>query len=110
MIPFTPYHSVPLHALAVYKNSCLAQLQALQGLIGTTNSQTHIGIRRIGELDSKVFLKTCKRKLSSQDAKAESIILCSKWQSEISNPEWNPFRVTMVDGHEVVRKSFPFVN
>ncbi|KAF8765990.1 hypothetical protein HU200_007925 [Digitaria exilis] len=76
-------------------------IDALQGLIGTTNSQTHIGIRRIGELDSKVFLKTCKRKLSSQDAKAESIILCSKWQSEISNPEWNPFRVTMVDGHEV---------
>ncbi|CAL4910273.1 unnamed protein product [Urochloa decumbens] len=79
-------------------------IQALQGLPGSTSSQ--IGIKRIGELASKVFLNTCKRKFRAEDAEAESAILCSKWQNEINNPEWNPFKVIMVDGNmlEVIRE------
>ena len=103
MILFTPYHSVSLCALAVYENSCLAQLQALQGLSGTTSSQTQIGIKRMGELDSKAFLNMCKRKFAAEDAEAESTILCSKWQDDIKNPEWNPFKVIMVNGNVLVR-------
>lgn len=88
----------------------MAQLQVLQGLPGTRNPQTQIGIRIIGELDSKVFLNMCKRKFPAEDAEAESIFLSSKWQREINNPEWNPFKVVIVDGHEAVRKSLAFVN
>ncbi|OEL31684.1 Factor of DNA methylation 1 [Dichanthelium oligosanthes] len=79
---------------------------ALQVLLGTTTSQTQIGIRRIGELDSKAFLNMCKRKFPAEDAGVESAILCSKWQNEINNLEWNPFKVIIVDGNvlEVIRE------
>ena len=62
----------------------------------------------MGELDSKAFLNMCKRKFAAEDAEAESAILCSKWQDEIKNPEWNPFKVIMVNGNVLVRV-FAFV-
>ncbi|TVU17629.1 hypothetical protein EJB05_33677 [Eragrostis curvula] len=75
-------------------------VQALQRLSSTPSDGTQIGIKRIGELDPKVFLGFCKQKLPEKDAEAESAILCTKWQSEINNPGWNPFKVVVVNGKE----------
>ncbi|CAD6238589.1 unnamed protein product [Miscanthus lutarioriparius] len=82
----------------VYENSCLVQLQSLQSLPGTASCRTHIGVKKLGELDPSVFLSLCKRKFPAADAEAESASLCSKWQNEIENPEWQPFKVIIVDG------------
>ena len=81
---------------------CFVQLQAIQGLPGQI-SGAHIGIRMVGELDLKAFSNVCRQKFPKDDAEAESIKLCSKWQNEISNTNWHPFIVAMVNGKESVR-------
>lgn len=82
-----------------------ALISALQGFPSIKNSPSHIGIKKVGELDPKVFLSMCKREFPAEDAEAESAILCSKWQSEINDPEWQPFKVVIVDGKASVRSN-----
>ena len=83
----------------------MVRLQALQGFPSIKNSPSQIGIKKVGELDPKVFLSMCKREFPAEDAEAESAILCSKWQSEINDPEWQPFKVVIVDGKASVRSN-----
>ena len=52
----------------------------------------------MGDLDLKAFASACKNKMSKEDAEVTASILCSKWEDEIKNPEWHPFRVIMVNG------------
>ncbi|KAL6847817.1 hypothetical protein ACP4OV_021945 [Aristida adscensionis] len=61
--------------------------------------RANIGIKRMGELDLKAFGNAC-RKLSKKDADVTAATLCSKWQEEIKDANWHPFRVVMIDGKE----------
>jgi hypothetical protein len=56
----------------------------------------------MGELDLKAFSNALGQKLSKEDAEITAAILCSKWEAEIRNPEWHPFRTVLVDGKEMV--------
>ena len=52
----------------------------------------------MGDLDLKSFAIACKNKMSKEDAGVTASILCSKWEDEIRNPEWHPFKVVMDGG------------
>nr|CAD1826795.1 unnamed protein product [Ananas comosus var. bracteatus] len=74
-------------------------IMGLSEMLSGTN-RSIIVIKRMGELDEKVFQNACRLKFPKEEADVNSAILCSKWQDELRNPEWFPFKVVMVDGKE----------
>uniref|UniRef100_A0A0E0C531 Factor of DNA methylation 1-5/IDN2 domain-containing protein n=1 Tax=Oryza meridionalis TaxID=40149 RepID=A0A0E0C531_9ORYZ len=77
-----------------------ARKELENGLLDLLDGQSHIGIKRMGELDLEAFSKACRKMSSEEDAEITAAILCSKWQAEIKNPDWHPFRFVLVDGQE----------
>ncbi|CAM0881840.1 unnamed protein product [Alopecurus aequalis] len=76
-----------------------ARKELENGLLDLPGGRAHIGFKRMGELDLQAISNAC-RKLSKEDAEVTAAIICSKWEDEIRNPDWHPFRVVMVDGKE----------
>ncbi|KAL5716723.1 hypothetical protein ACHQM5_009851 [Ranunculus cassubicifolius] len=68
--------------------------------------RSHIGIKRMGEVDLKPFQEVCiKSFFGKKDWSMECVKLCSRWQENVSNSQWYPFtRVEMDDGelYEVI--------
>lgn len=62
----------------------------------------------MGVLDEKAFVAACKKKtgngVSKRNAKydVEATLVLSKWEDEIMQPEWHPFKVIDVDGQTKV--------
>jgi hypothetical protein len=78
-------------------------LHAFQGFQELTGSgRANICIKRMGELDPRAFRIACRKRLSKEDAKVTSALLCSKLDAEIRNSNWYPFKVKVVDGKEMV--------
>nr|TKW15553.1 hypothetical protein SEVIR_5G245100v2 [Setaria viridis] len=73
----------------------------MYGLLDISGGRAHIGIKRMRELDLKAFSKACRKKCSEEDAEVTAAFLCSKWEAEIKNPDWHPFRIVMADGKEM---------
>ncbi|KAF6137794.1 hypothetical protein GIB67_040502 [Kingdonia uniflora] len=62
-----------------------------------TNRST-IGMKRMGELDSKTFRDTCMYKFPSEEWFIKSAELCSTWQENIKDSAWHPFKKIRVNG------------
>ena len=59
---------------------------------------TNIGLKRMGELDEKPFLNTCKQRFSLEEANVQAYTLVSLWQDNLKKPEWHPFKIIEVEG------------
>lgn len=73
-------------------------LNAFQGLKDNPSS-AHIGIKRMGELDTKPFYEAIKQKYKSEaDAEERASELCSLWDEYLKDPEWHPTKVIINNG------------
>ncbi|CAK7325704.1 unnamed protein product [Dovyalis caffra] len=75
------------------------------GLLDILDSQS-IGIKRMGEVDTKPFEDACLQRFAG-DYEEKSMLICSLWQHNISNPMPHPFKREFVDGkfREVIDKN-----
>ncbi|KAE9584516.1 hypothetical protein Lal_00021747 [Lupinus albus] len=75
-----------------------ARKELIEGLSELLNGpRTNIGLKRMGELDNKVFLDACKRKFPLEEAGTKGAVLCSLWQENVKNSAWHPFKVVKLD-------------
>ncbi|KAG0498566.1 hypothetical protein HPP92_003257 [Vanilla planifolia] len=75
-----------------------ARKELIAGLTDILSNRTIIGIKRMGELDEKVFHSVCVKKYRKGDADIKAAEFCSKWQDELRKPDWHPFRMVTVNG------------
>ncbi|EPS61376.1 hypothetical protein M569_13419, partial [Genlisea aurea] len=64
----------------------------------TANS--HIGRKKMGDLDYKPFHESMKRKYSGAEAEEKATELHKLWEEYLRDPGWHPFNVVLVDGKE----------
>jgi hypothetical protein len=64
----------------------------LQGLTDMLGPRSNIGIKRMGELDEKPFVLSCKQRYG-QDAEMKAAELVSLWQEHLKDPNWHPFKI-----------------
>ncbi|CAH9112612.1 unnamed protein product [Cuscuta epithymum] len=59
-----------------------------------------IGVKRMGELDSRPFQEAIRRKYCEAEADDRATELCSLWEEYLRDPGWHPIKVVSVDGQE----------
>ncbi|XWS65980.1 hypothetical protein CRYUN_Cryun05aG0160800 [Craigia yunnanensis] len=76
-----------------------ARKELIKCLQDFSNSQTKIGIKRMGEVDPQPFKDACMKKFCG-DWELKSTELCSLWQNLVTNSEWYPFKRELIDGKD----------
>ncbi|VVA95859.1 unnamed protein product [Arabis nemorensis] len=79
-------------------------IEALRDFSGGESCK--IGVKSMGDLDEKPFVKACKQRFSNEEAEVQGIRLCSKWKENLKNLSWRPFKCVWTgdksEGEEVV--------
>lgn len=65
------------------------------------HSWAFIGIKRMGELDSRPFHIAAKRKYGNEEADDKAMELCSLWEECLRDPSWHPFKIVRQSNKEV---------
>ncbi|KAL6526112.1 hypothetical protein OROHE_015636 [Orobanche hederae] len=60
------------------------------------SSRASIGVKRMGELDSKSFIPAAKREYSGDEVDVKAVELCTKWDSYLRDANWHPFKIVPV--------------
>ncbi|CAI9092386.1 OLC1v1027608C1 [Oldenlandia corymbosa var. corymbosa] len=78
-----------------------ARKELVNGFKDYPNS-AEIGIKRLGELDTKPFYEDMKRKYKTEaEAEERASEVCSLWNEYLKDPEWHPFKRIKLDGKDV---------
>lgn len=65
-------------------------------------TRDNIGVKRMGELDTRPFVEAMKMKYNEADAEDRASELCSLWEEYLKDPDWHPFKISMIEGkHQV---------
>lgn len=73
-----------------------ARKELISGLKGiSASSRASIGVKRMGELDEKPFIRSGKRRCLSQE---DTIKIASLWEDHLRDPSWHPFKVITIKG------------
>ncbi|XP_060196748.1 factor of DNA methylation 1-like [Lycium barbarum] len=69
-----------------------------EGLLEILSSgRAHIGIKRMGEINSKAFQSALKQRFPNQVAEIKAMELLSLWQEKTQDPDWHPFKIIKID-------------
>ncbi|ESW28374.1 hypothetical protein PHAVU_003G281400 [Phaseolus vulgaris] len=74
--------------------------QALVNGIKELASRGNIRLKRMGELDTRPFLKAIQKRYKKEEVEERASELCSLWEEHLKNPNWHPFKVIMAEGKE----------
>lgn len=69
-----------------------AKKELITGMADLLGPRSTIGIKRMGELDEKPFLESCKQRYKV-DPELKAAELCSMWQEHLKDPNWHPFKI-----------------
>ncbi|MCL7040088.1 hypothetical protein MKW94_006939, partial [Papaver nudicaule] len=64
------------------------------GLREISSVRALIGVKRMGELESKPFHEACKRKFGN--GSDEGTMMCSTWEEYLRDPDWHPYKIIKV--------------
>ncbi|XP_030537575.1 factor of DNA methylation 4-like [Rhodamnia argentea] len=95
------YNEQLSQALTVQERKTNDELQdarkELIKILAKNGSNAMIRVKRMGELDSKPFLRAAKRKCAAGEANVKATMLCSEWEEHLRDSDWYPFKV-ITDG------------
>ncbi|KAL0533662.1 hypothetical protein IC582_027703 [Cucumis melo] len=69
----------------------------LINVYGGSSTRAFITVKRMGDLDSKPFCTATKLKYAKDEADAKALELCSKWEDQLRDSSWHPFRIIVDD-------------
>ncbi|XP_010465028.1 PREDICTED: factor of DNA methylation 3-like [Camelina sativa] len=65
-------------------------------------TRSHIGVRRMGELDTKPFMEAMKIKYCQEDLEDWAVEVIQLWEEYLKDPDWHPFKRIKLETEETV--------
>ncbi|EOA30086.1 hypothetical protein CARUB_v10013193mg [Capsella rubella] len=65
-------------------------------------TSSHIGVRRMGELDTKPFMEAMKLKYCQEDLEEWAVDVIQLWEGYLKDPDWHPFKRIKLETEETV--------
>uniref|UniRef100_A0A803MFU4 Factor of DNA methylation 1-5/IDN2 domain-containing protein n=1 Tax=Chenopodium quinoa TaxID=63459 RepID=A0A803MFU4_CHEQI len=76
-----------------------ARTASIIGLLDTLpRNHNNIGVKGMGEIDVKGFIKECKKRYTGDEAMTKAGMMCSHWQEDLVDPAWHPFKIIEIHG------------